>query len=644
MRATKVTVLALLLVMIIVFSSFSVSEIPVPERNHMTVATSTEFNYTESPSYLFLNNWINSTAWVYTGVPDQYLTLSGPLTISDISVRQEIAPACIIINNHNVSHSAYLSKNNIIHAFQNDAEEEIVYPPGSDQFIVNQNSGNVFEDTVNITGNVTYSTQGGNISIFTHPQLNIFSDALHSSIEQTHNELVINLTFASGSSFMEVGINNYTFSTFKNLSTENLRMVSNWLASSLPVKLNGPLLEEYHMSLLLVKDDQNPYTGEFIASPSSIYLYSWARDSSFAAIAMEKSGHIDSAIKYWRWMGSEQGNESVNGTWSTRFNFWTGAPDTGWVNPEYDSVGIFQMGIYYLYEVTKNASLIEQFLPELNASIRWEDNAIQSHGLLPEDYSIWEDVDAYNFWTQAMDAVGMCYTSNLYSELNLSHSYVSHNWSKLHESIMKYFLQKDDSMFAEYLEPLLGDSNVPYSAIDIYDSSAILPISLGLINPNSTMAHRIVANTVHNLSIAGGLARFFGDTYHYLGFPSDSGGPMPPWIITTMFEAYYDETVGDNSGALTLLNWATNHSQSGLLAEAINPKNETPLPTTSPLTWSSAMFILVSLHYNTTHIKPDRVPLVLYIIIGVVAVVGVSIVYFLLISKPRRNMQHGKSS
>ena len=94
--------------------------------------------------------------------------------------------------------------------------------------------------------------------------------------------------------------------------------------------------------------------------------------------------------------------------------------------------------------------------------------------------------------------------------------------------------------------------------------------------------------------VKGGLARFLGDTYHY-GW--DSTGKMPPWIITTMFLAIYYEQVGNYTGALSLLEWCAAHQQGGLLPEAIDPNYGNPLPTTSPLTWSAAMYVIASLGY-----------------------------------------------
>ena len=637
MRIGAKSILAVLIVFLLLCSSIGFSYEFMGHNKSQIVENSEETKDTSYPSYLILNNWINSSAWIYTGIPDHYLYLSGPLTVSDITLNESIAPVSITVNNGNESSRAYLNENNTIQAFQSNAEETFVYPPGADQFNISQTSKAPFNDTINITGNVNYSILAGVIKIKTNPELEFFNNATKIELTKGSEKMSFNLTFSSGNSYLDVGINNATTSNFTDLLTLNNREVSDWLESSSPVQFNGSILHEYYMSMLLVKDDQNPFTGEFIASPSSLYLYSWARDSSFAAISMESSGHFKTALKYWQWMAKEEGNESTAGTWSTRFNFWNGDPDTNWANPEYDSVGIFQIGIYDLYMLTKNASLIDPFLLSINASLNWEEKSISSKGLLPEDYSIWEDVDGYNFWTQAIDAVGMNYTGRLYADLNLSHESINENASKLDSLIMKYFLQKGNSMFAEYLEPLLGNSNSPYSAVDIYDSSAILPVALGLINPNSSMAHNIVGNIVKNLTKEGGLARFYADTYHYSGFPSDSSGPMPPWIITTMFEAYYDEIVGDNAVALSLLNWATNHTQAGLLPEALDPENGTPLPTTSPLTWSSAMFILIALNYNKVHVKPSTPPLILYTIIGIVIAIAAIASFILVRTKIKKN-------
>ena len=563
--------------------------------------------YVDYPSYLFMNNWKNSTVWVFTGIPDSYIDLYGSLSLKDIAYNGVKLPASININTGNESIYSKLTGNNTILVRQNHTSECIIYPPFANQFVVRQNSSVPFTDSFNIAGKYNYTITDSYLIVNTTPSFMIFFDASSYHVIRTNASLTLNLSYNSGTSYIDAGygiISRMHYSQMMSLDNER---VASWLQNSSRIDLKGSFLETYNMSLLLVKDDQNPCDGEFIASPSSLYLYAWVRDGSFAAISMQDSGHINSAVKYWDWMASEQGNESANGTWSTRFNFWNGQPDLSWTNPEYDSVGTFLIGLADLFRITDNKTLIEGYLPAINKSIAWEEGEISSNGLLPQDYSIWEDNYGYNFWTQAVDSLGMNETYRMYENLGISFPGLEQNATVLSENIMKYYLQKDDTMFAEYLTPVIGDKQVPYLPVDIYDSSSILPVALGFINPNSSLAHKIVKSDEMNLTVCGGLARYYGDTYHYEGYPSDSSGPMPPWIITTMFEAYYDEAVGNNTGAYSLLGWAVNHSQSGLLPEAIDPNYGTPLPTTSPLTWSSAMFILVSLNYNTTRAPSSHI-------------------------------------
>lgn len=609
MYKTKIAVSLLLSTILI--STFAVITVESSSMHNPETVNASEINseqndpYVHSPSYLFMNNWKNSTVWVFTGVPDQYIDLYGSLTMKDMSSNGDKLPGYITIDDGNHSIYSSLTANNTIMVRQNYTTECIIYPPFADQFMVHQNSSVAFTDSLSIAGDYNYTITDSYIILNSTPSFKIFFDASSYNLMRTNSSLSLNLSFKSGTSYIDAGFGNISRLNYSQIMSIDNERVAAWLQNSSRIDLGEPFSQEYDISLLLVKDDQNPCDGEFVASPSSLYLYAWVRDGSFAAISMQDSGHIKSAIKYWNWMVSEQGNGSVNGTWSTRFNFWNGDPDLSWTNPEYDSVGTFLIGLADLFRITGNKTLMDRYLPAINRSLEWEEKEITSYGLLPQDYSIWEENYGYNFWTQAMDSLGLNETYRMYENLGISFPGLEHNATVLSKNIMKYFLQRDNTMFAEYLTPVIGDKQVPYLPIDVYDSSSILPVALGFINPNSSLAHQIVKSNEMNLTVCGGLARYYGDTYHYQGYPSDSSGPMPPWVITTMFEAYYDEAVGNNTGALGLLSWAVNHTQSGILPEAIDPKFGTPLPTTSPLTWSSAMYILVSLNYNKTQL-PSR--------------------------------------
>jgi len=540
-----------------------------------------------SPSFLLLSNWKNSTLYIYTGIQDSYLGINGSAAIGNIFDNGSMVPLNFTISSGNTSREAYLSLNNTVHLLQNTSEEEIIFPPYSSSFGIMQDSNSTLTDTVRLyTPNYTIEGETLFLSI---PRFSV--TAFNATLSVNRNEGEVTLTFPPGSSYVLFTEGWLGTETASRLLSEDRQNVNAWISEGRSSTVPPSLQKEFRMSLLLVKDDQNPYNGEFAASPSPIYMYAWLRDGSFSAMSLQDDGHFGSALSYWHWMASE----SMNGTWYTRYNFWNGTADVSWAYPEYDSLGLFQIGIYQLYTLTGKRNYVLPFLPTLNRSIAWEEKQIHSTGLIPEDLSIWEDVMAYNFWTQAMDYIGMRDAARLYSMLGLPSSGIMQN-----ATILNATLQKDFYSAGIYAEYALPESDGTLFPIPIADSSTILPIALSFISPTSSKAEGIVGRIVRNLTRDGGLARFYGDTYHYGSSLGDSSGPMPPWIITTLFLAYYDESTGNYTGALTEMQWAAARTQHGLLPEAADPNTGLPLPTTSPLTWSSAMFVITALNYRST--------------------------------------------
>ncbi|WP_243681228.1 hypothetical protein [Vulcanisaeta souniana] len=171
-------------------------------------------------------------------------------------------------------------------------------------------------------------------------------------------------------------------------------------------------------------------------------------------------------------------------------------------------------------------------------------------------------------------------------------------------------------------------SQTTYIHNGIPDSSVILPIAMGLINPHNSRALSTVNKIMHVLMVNGGLARFPGDDYHYDSSLYDSTAPDPPWVITTLFLTMYYEDVGNYTGAVELMTWCIEHSQHGLLPEAIDPRLGYPLQTTSPpLTWSAAMYVITALNYRPPPQRPMVMIIALTIIVVLVLAVLIYIVY-----------------
>lgn len=566
----------------------------------------------ESPSYLLLNNWVNQSIWIITGIKVPNPQLNGfpilPPSIENLYVKNELLN--FSVNFIMSTENAYLTLNNSVILSSNEGNITILMPPYSPYILILFNIVSRLE--------VTIST---NATISKVSQYKIFLLSNSSYLIQNH-KVIFNLS--KGIWFLEIGVNAKPVNNVSTLINLNNKEVSQWLNESKIPKLPNSLLKEYFLSLLLIKDDQNPYLGDFAASPSPIYLYSWVRDSAFSAMALQDAGHYRSALKYWLWLSNA--TQLQPGVWYTRYNFYNGEPDTNFGIPELDSIGLYELGVYDFYNLTGNITFIKQVLPIINESVKYQIEQINQnkYHLLPPDLSVWEDRLAYHFWTEAINDLGLLSVAKIYKVLGLNYSLILREEELLNQSILKYFW--NNNSFASAIGTSVVFENGKSETIlspeaPSIDSATLLPIDMGYLPFTSNYSLTNFKTVVKVLTVNGGLARFPNDLYHYSEYLYDSTGPSPPWVITTLFEALYLEGLGKYSDAL--LYWAYNNSQHGLLPEAVNPaSNDTyPLPTTSPLTWSSAMFVIVSLSYKQENSVNLIIPLMIVITVLVLALI-----------------------
>ena len=590
---------------------------------------------TSSPSYLMLSNWSNMSIYISTGYPIPKPILNGesskpPGIVQVFYSNYGPLGINVTITNTGNTKAAYLALNNTVIIEEDYGETSIFTPPNYTSIVVIQRSAINTMTFINVFIPSTYSYEVVNRTyiLITKPiPIGIYSGT-NITIRSTSKGVI--LSTGGNYTYIILNLGSNEIIPISELMNINNNEVNNWLSLARKPRLNGAFLDEYYLSLLLIIDDQNPVTGEFVASPEPVYLYSWVRDSSFAAMALQSAGYYEQAMKYWLWMCNAQ---NVSGTWYTRYDFWSGAPDKTFGIPEYDSVGLFQIGIWQFYELTHNKTFLMEVMPCINKSLIWEENEIQNNGgLIPMDLSIWESNYAYNFWTQAIDDLGLYATAKIYRTLDLNNTPIIKLANELNATIQKYFYSKNfySQALMETTIYVGNGSETTYAPNGIPDSSVILPIAMGLISPRNRQAIGTVNTIIRTLLINGGLARFPGDDYHYDSGLYDSTAPDPPWVITTLFLAMYYEDVGNSSGALDLMAWCIQHSQHGLLPEAVDPRLGYPLPTTSPLTWSAAMYVLTSLNY-----KPQQRPVFAIMVMISIIVILLSIVMFTVYGKKR---------
>lgn len=588
------------------------------------------------PSYLLLSNFINESVSIGTGVPVPNPILnglpSGPLIIKEIYIAGHLEPLELSLVGNLTSSGASLGINNVISAWGSWGTASIFIPPYTNYLTLLLNTNETLEINVSAGNSYLVEVKQGELEVInTTPLISICFNATYVGPREAHYAL---LNINKGVTYIIVSALSCPIKSMSSLESLNSERVSHWLERSTPPPsvFNDTLAEEYYLSLLVLKDDQNPYNGLFAASPSPVYLYSWVRDSSFAAMALQAAGHTSSAAKYWLWLAINASRMS-SGAWYTRYDFYTGQPDTQFGIPEYDSEALFEIGLYQYYNLTHNVSLLYAALPALEKVVLFQVREVNSSKLhlMPEDLSVWEDRNAYHFWTQALTMMGLrdaSYLLGIVSNYSLASEALQAS-ELLNSSIQEYFW--NGTLYCSALMQYLyysaqGSRAVTAPLAPCADSATILPIALapGLWSMRGKSDVNYTLSTLWNSKV-GGLARFVGDDYHYNEYLFDSSGSNPPWIVTTLFLALYYANVHNYSAALRLLSWSIVHSQHGLLPEAIDPNYGNPLPTTSPLTWSSAMYVLTAIALRAyRHTGSDKLA------IAVVVIVIITVVVYLL--------------
>lgn len=585
-----------------------------------------------SPSFLLLSNWVNDSVLVYTGVPIANATFNGlrnlPLSITNVYLGPYGLLPLNLTFDGPYSDEAYLTLNNTVLSEGPFGYIEVMTPPQTPYILVMADLSSPYNMTVTFTG--AASVINGHVA-----ELKIYGPNYTLTVFACSNTSLTQIAKGvvaegvKGPFYVVLSLGSPCPADVGQLVTLNDERVDQWLSRSrAPVGVPSNIAEDYFLSLLVLKDDQNPYLGTFAASPSPLYLYTWVRDSSFAAMALQAAGHYGSALKYWAWMAHAS---RYGEAWYTRYNFYTGAPDESYAVPEYDSLGLFEIGVYYYYVFTKNVTFLDYVAPALNETVAFQVSSVLSSSvhLIPEDLSIWEYRTAYHFWTEAVNLIGMYYAEQALSTAGYNITELKEAFYELNQSIQRYFW--NGSAFYTAMVPSLlftssGKVVVPQAEAPYVSSSSVLPLALGhglwpVKEASSDV--QVVLRGLWSPKV-GGLIRFYGDTYHYDNSLYDSSGPNPPWTLTTLFLAYYYAVNGNKTAAEQLLSWALSHSQHGLLPEAVDPNYGNPLPTTSPLTWSCAMYVLTVLALSRTGSGNG------YLAVGVGVIVAVLVITYVL--------------
>jgi GH15 family glucan-1,4-alpha-glucosidase len=414
--------------------------------------------------------------------------------------------------------------------------------------------------------------------------------------------------------------------------TQTAQSYQTWLSAGKTADFqNADLTDAYKNILVTMKQSIVP--GSYIDGSNSIHKFAampattnpsaysykvWARDSAVSAMAMDASGHYDEAEAYWHWLADRQ-IKTNQGGWQQPGTFWTcywiwDNNSVSFVEPEYDSIGMFLIGAYRHYENLPTVSQKTEFLNSVWDSYKLSADFVMANitpgGYGAADCSIWEETVEYNSFTQALYIAGLDAAQLMAKAKGLLDVADSYNGAA---GTMRTAVQRDMTSGSYpgfwnngsgYFNRGVSTSNSPNT---LHDSSSNVLISYGVIDAESSRAKSHIDSTLNALGHDGyGVARYDNDGFYHR-MPWDPGGnealeDEPSWPQMAMWIGMYEIQSGYKSykaNALRRLEWFIGRTATGYMVpgEAVSNVTRKPCISTMCEPITGAAYIMTSLAY-----------------------------------------------
>jgi hypothetical protein len=411
--------------------------------------------------------------------------------------------------------------------------------------------------------------------------------------------------------------------------TATRQAYQSWLKQGREPSTSDPGLGKAFTRVLITdKQSQQPAFGSFVASTNPAYGYKvWPRDSSVTALSLAAAGHLDEAVKFYRWMASVQDDGSVQdhpqGTWYSNYSFWIRNHPKVFVEPEWDSLGLFMLGVYHTWQLlnAQDARKAQAFLTTpldqgpstiyeaVRRSAEFIRNNLTQYGFGPGDHSIWEEDFEWATFTQATYAAGLNAAHLL--AMHMGQTSDANNWLNAAQRVLGaiQWPASDETcpgLWNDTEQRWNRGAYVNCTRDDRLDSSTDIILVLGLVGATdgrATSQRQAVISRLTN-GRTNGIARYEGDTFYYTN-PASPGGTMeataamPAWPQMDMYMSMLEHWQGLNDTSLGRLVWYAGVTNVGYMppGEAVDWPTQRPLPSTSSEPVTGGWFMMALLNY-----------------------------------------------
>jgi hypothetical protein len=405
-----------------------------------------------------------------------------------------------------------------------------------------------------------------------------------------------------------------------------------WLQQGRQIDPPDPgLRSAYTRALVANKQATQPAFGNFVAATNPAYGFKvWPRDASVTALGFAAAGHLDEAQKFYRWLASvqEDGRDEKHplGTWFTNYSYWIQKYPKTFVEPEWDSLGLFMIGTYHTWRMLneRDPQAATEFLrgpitqldqgptsvyEAVTRSAEYISNNVNEHGFGPADFSIWEEDFQWNTFTQVTYASGLN-AARLMAE-SLGETERANKWLDAGRRILDAIHRPAS---AQPCPGLWNDAESRWNRAtwpdcrrdDRLDASADIGWVFGLIDANDqramSMRQAVLSRLTHGDKI--GISRYEGDQFYFSSPFSPGGrfeatGEMPSWPQMDMYVAMLEHWRGLDDDALERLQWYARTTNVGYMpqGEGVDWPTDRPLPSTAVEPVTASWYILGLLNH-----------------------------------------------
>jgi GH15 family glucan-1,4-alpha-glucosidase len=332
--------------------------------------------------------------------------------------------------------------------------------------------------------------------------------------------------------------------------------------------------------------------GAFIASPDfAEYHYSWLRDGSFCAYALDRAGEHDASRRFHSWASAAiEGISSIiddvvrrheraerldpSHMPPARFALDGSTVTDDWPNFQIDGYGTWLWSLGQHLLITGESEVPTEFV----ASVQRAGRYLASFALSP-CYDVWEESgSALHTSTLACVYGGLTTAARLLTDFEL---------------LERALEVKERLRLSSVQLGMYAKSN---ENSDVDASTLWLSTPFRVVEPTDPSFSRTVARIEEELSLSGGIRRYPTDIYFGSG----------AWPVLTASLGWHLLTVGDLEGARRCHEWISERfDEEGRLGEQFGgelrdaPHYEEWVerwgPPAQDLTWSHAMYVVLSI-------------------------------------------------